>query len=357
MATIAQEISQPSYAKNIVAYEVEQGSAHDQTRLRLFVETSPYSASYEFVTELKGFPDADDKTKFYIQDLFERDLLNYDKPDFFNNSKVAPNICRRVQAKVYDFDESDLDLIDEAYQNTSSTAYVDIETLTNTTDYIVIVESDEVLDSGDTPRFREDGASAKTATFLYSLGDEQWFEITSEAAYNEVRVAQGKKVTIYEGSAPTLTTSSTKSVLLAGRRFLNYLYDGLQAPSFSDVSHVAEQEFLITFDKSDVNTHNLTLTDRAYWYIEAQYSFNGGIWQAWESIQSNQSFSSGVEINEDPDIGDTVQFRMRPYTIPDGETVIDKYGPWEYSDIIDIFSEYITVGGSPITVGGSYIKI
>lgn len=208
----------PGLTKNpVLAYKVNTSDLTiDEIRARIFVETTPYSNTYSFEKELKAIPDSAGDAIFYLDD-FEENVLQYDIPDLFAADQVGSQVCRRVQTSFYEYSDEDLNQIDEAYQNTSTSADVSIEELATDIDYIIVIDAEEALTAA--PEFKDGGANAKSAALLYQLGDEIWYEITADHDYDSVSVEKGKKLTIYEGQPPTLLESDEEGVLLGGKSF------------------------------------------------------------------------------------------------------------------------------------------
>ncbi len=209
--TIDQELDNPAYSKNIVAYEVST-SLSKPVKARIFIETAPYSTVFDFVTELKAFPDENDKCRFYLEGLMDDDLLEYDKPDVLKSYDLVANVCRRVKASFYESADDDLQLLDQVYQNSGSGQTLPIISLVNGTNYIIIAEGDPFF----APTFNENGGSSKAATLLYEVGDEKWYSLSASADYNQIVAESGAKYYIYQGSAPSLVESGIGTVLLAG---------------------------------------------------------------------------------------------------------------------------------------------
>ena len=355
MPTIVRKPAQTTlFIKNLMGYLVTQDASHEESRLRLFVETSHGSSVFEFFTELKAFPDENDQALFYINHLFEQDILKYDKPDLFNKFAFAPNICRQIKVSAYDFDQADLELFEEAYQNFEAVKYVDIDELDTATDYIIIVDAESLMAA---PVFRRDGASATLATLLYQLGEELWYSLTTTTTqFNEVAVEKGKKVNIFKGTAPNLTTTGDGiGVLLGGYRFENFDFGSLQSPAFGTIEKTGPQQYTVNWTYTTPQTNNnLGFTDNTVWYVEIQYRFNNGLWQNFSSSLKSYNSSPEVQnINETPTEEDSVQFRMRAYVTPNGSSEITYAGPWVCSEII---AEYIELGGNELTLGGLKIK-
>lgn len=205
----------PGMVKNpVLAYKINTDQNVDQCRARLYVEDTPYSATWTFIAEIKAFPDENGDAFFYIDSLFEEDILQYDKPDLYLGDQVASKVCRRVKAEFYEFSNDDRVFVDEAYSLIVQESA--IQEMSAGTDYLIKVESEAAIAA---PTFKDGGANVKAATLLYQLGDEIWYEITADHDYDSVTVEEGKKLTIYEGAAPALTNSAIEGVLLGGRSF------------------------------------------------------------------------------------------------------------------------------------------
>ena len=136
--TLTKEPTNPCFSKNVIAYKV-----HTDTTLavigRLWVETSPYSETYEFVSDIKAIPDADGYCYYYLQQLLEEDVLRYDKPSFSQTAAVMPNICRRFKMEFYEYDPTDLTLVNEVFGDDSFANLIPTP-LTTGQDYVVILD-------------------------------------------------------------------------------------------------------------------------------------------------------------------------------------------------------------------------
>lgn len=232
--TITKEPTTPCFSKNLIQYKVTTTNDF-AVKARIYVEDVPQSGTYAFLTELKQWPDADGISTFNLQGLFEEDVLEYDKPNFFQDAQVQPGICKRFYVKFFEYDPDALTLVEELYHEDSDAdklSYVDITALADSTTYIVVLESEDA----NTPILR-DGASESGMTGLYFLGDEQWYLYANGTGntYDEIKIPGFTKVTIYEGSAYTLSTSTTTFALLGGYDVQNWFIE-LEAPVLSAVA-------------------------------------------------------------------------------------------------------------------------
>ncbi|REE01104.1 hypothetical protein [Marinoscillum furvescens] len=221
---ISQQPTDPCFSKNVVAWKVSTTNKHAVV-CRLFVETSPHSGTYEFVTALKAWPDSNSQCTFYVHDLLEADVLNYDAPVFFDDDVVMANTSRRIKCEFYEDDPAQLELVEEIYHEDSdeeTLSWVDITALETGEDYIVVLETDQVFASLRT----RSGASTQNFNKLYELGDELWLDTTDIAAgtYDELEVPGYTNATIYKGLKYTIVTSDVVAVLLGGYDSVNMYF-------------------------------------------------------------------------------------------------------------------------------------
>lgn len=211
--TLTKEPTNPCFSKNLIAYQVESTLTFAVIG-RLFVETAPYSDTWEFVTDMKAWPDADGMCYYYLQQLLEEDVLRYDRPSFSEAVQIWPTVCRRFKIDFYEYDPAALVLVAEVtYGGTAAINFVDLDPpLSAGIDYVAI--SDTQRESlGLSFSF----AVGDTYPLLYALYDEYWFSFNPDHASNLVHVMKpGEKITFYEGTPPALTTSTIRFALLGG---------------------------------------------------------------------------------------------------------------------------------------------
>jgi len=216
--TLTKEPTNPCFSKNVIAYKV-----HTDTTLavigRLWVETSPYSETYEFVSDIKAIPDADGYCYYYLQQLLEEDVLKYDKPSFSQTAAVMPNICRRFKMEFYEYDPTALTLVNEIFGTDSFSNDIN-PYLTTGQDYVMILEKGNRTYDGISV-FINIILSKQSLTPIYVLGDENWysFNATYDHQYVGTFLQKGEKLSIYEGTPPSLSTSSVAFALLGGLEY------------------------------------------------------------------------------------------------------------------------------------------
>lgn len=232
--TITKEPTIPCFSKNLIQYKVTTTNSL-AVKARVYVEDVPQSGTYDFLTELKQWPDSSGICTFNLHGLFEADVLRYIKPNLFNDNKVDTEICKRFKVDFFEYDPDALTLVEELYHEDSDSqtrSYVDITALDNYSSYIVVLEAS--ANSLISPIFRN-GTIDTFTTNLYSLGTEQWYSFTvpGSGTYDEIKIPGYTKAYIYQGSAYTISTSTVTFVLLGGYDVLNIYKDepGPNAPS------------------------------------------------------------------------------------------------------------------------------
>lgn len=221
--TIQKEPTSPAFSKAIVAYQVETDTKL-AVHARVWVEDTPYSTTWTHIAELKSIPNESGECTFYLEGLLENDILDYDLPDLVNPSGVCNKVSRRIKIEFYEYDPSDLSLIEEYYHTSSdkqTNSELQIsEPLTTGEDYILILETDLV--NPPTPSVELDSAGVNQAfTKLYDLGDEVWYEIIGISQdHDEINLPGYTKAKLFAGTKPVVTEpANPRTVLLSGNFF------------------------------------------------------------------------------------------------------------------------------------------
>ncbi len=219
-------ISAPSsicFSKNLIKYIVNT-DADKEVRARIWIEDSPYSATYSFITELKSIPDSSGNCTFQLSQILDENL-DYHTPSFFADEEVI-NSARRFYVEFYEYDADDLVLHDEVYSADGS--YQSIAALDDALNYVIIQES---IPYSTANQFRF-LLNVQSPDLAYNLDTESWASIDPNFPFDEYRPPAKVKVTIYEGSFPALTTSSVAAVLKGGESIVNFFLE-IQAPVIS----------------------------------------------------------------------------------------------------------------------------
>lgn len=352
--TVVQDLDNPiAYIKNVVAYHLNS-STGKECRARIFIEKVPESDNFEFLYEIKAFPNSDGDAYIYLGEELEQDILSYDKPSIIDDVTEATEVIKRIKAEFYEYSDDDLEFIDEAYQISSSSEVINIYALENGENYIIIAEAESISAA---PEFTLDGGSAKSATLLYNLGDEIWYSLAASADYNEVVAEKGVKIIIYKGSAPSLEDSAAnRSVLLGGRSAMSYGYLSVITPKLTEISYDGNETFNLEADIDSILDHNLTTkaalgADNTFY--EAQYSLDKGQWEeAWNNRFANQINTDTIISGFNQDGVNKIEFRIRAYTYKDSKKI--RVGLWESFYIT--FNKELTFGGNRLVFGGKTLK-
>lgn len=220
--TIEKEPTNPCFSKNIVAYQVDTDSDL-AVKCRVWVEDTPHSDTWTFLTEIKAIPNSNGECFFYLADLLEEDVLQYDKPDVVDTLAICLNSSRRIKCNFFEYDPSALELVEEFYHKLSdkiTNSELPISTaLESGEDYVLVLDTE--IDSGDLsnlPSIELDSAGVNQQfTLLYDLGDQLWYDITNIShAHDEINLPGFTKATLYKGVKPTITASDIRAVLLGG---------------------------------------------------------------------------------------------------------------------------------------------
>ncbi len=284
--TISSQPSGIAYSKNIIKYVVNS-SLGKKVRGRLFIESSPFSDTYNFIVELEATPDSSGDCTFYFNDIMD-DNIDYHLPSFFSDQEQT-QVVRRFKVDFYEYDAADLVLHAEAFSET--TGYVDITALDDTVDYVIIQDSPP----WNVTIFRL-ASDTQTASFAYDLADESWGSINPTRDYDEIQVPANVKVSVYEGSLPTLTTSNVLPVLKGGESLLNTFIE------------IAPPSDLVLSPQSDTQINlSWTLPDASY-QTEIEYSTDSGT--TWTTLVTK---SAGVTTHEHTGLttGTTYSYRLR----------------------------------------------
>lgn len=215
--TLTQEPTLPCFSKNVIAYQVTTDTTL-VVKARLFVESAPYSDTWEFYTEIKAYPDEDGNCYFYLQDLMEEDILQYDKPSFSVSVQIWPLVCRRFRMDFFEYDTADLVLHDEIYYGGTDEFFNlnDISpVLSSGTDYVLITDKERSNILLSNSLLANQGVN-----LLYALGDEWWFSFNADYNHNLVVTMKTQEtIRIYVGTPPVLTTSAIRFALLGGLEY------------------------------------------------------------------------------------------------------------------------------------------
>ena len=210
--TITKKPTNPCFSKNVIAWQVQTDTTF-KVIAWIYVESSPYSETYQFVTALSAIPDEDGYCYYYLQDLLEQDVLSYHKPSFSNTAEAWPNVCRRLKVSFYELDPTNLVLHDEAYSVTG--ADITITELTVGKNYTIITDKEV-----DEVKVKTSGGSSVLFGLQHSLNYEYWYkkEFVTDA-YSIVEAEAGVKYTIYEGKLPAFTENEDRFALFGGIEF------------------------------------------------------------------------------------------------------------------------------------------
>ena len=208
--TITKEPVNPCFSKNIIAFQVQTDTTL-AVKARVFFETAPYSDTYEFLVEIKAIPDSDGYCVFYLHGLLESDVLVYDRPNFASVAQVMQTGCRRFKVDFYEYDSTALVLHD---QFTAQFNIQSFEQMTVGTDYVIITDTER---SQITLRPDIISGQIENYNLLYELDGQYWFYIENPSyAHDLIGANIGDSFIIYEGTPPTLVTSSVRFSILGG---------------------------------------------------------------------------------------------------------------------------------------------
>jgi len=230
--TLEKEPASPLFTKNEIAYQVSTDLGDPDARIiaHVFIETTPYSNTWEFVKKIKGYPDPDDSDKawFYLHDALDA-IMKYTDPSD-SSGVVDTTVCRRIKIEFYEFLPPDLELEVELYSETYQ--MVEIEDLEDDNDYLVVLDTTQVTDvsafqigSGvDTAPDPDEVNVPLTLNDAWTVGSdfgyqyEKTFNIPDAygSAVDDVALPAKIKVSIYKWNKPATTVTDIRYVLKGG---------------------------------------------------------------------------------------------------------------------------------------------
>jgi len=316
--TINEQPGNLAFSKNVIKYKVTT-SLGLTVKARVRVETAPYSDVWAFVTELKAVPDGAGVCLFYLHSLLEGDLLEYDKPDLYEENKQCTQVCRRFKLEFWEYDPSLFTLHANIFFEKN--LFKTIPTLESSKFYIIIQDSDFYVET----IFFDGNYHYALGRELYSLADESWGFLKPPFDCNQILAMEGTLLKLYEAYAPVLIESNKTSILLAGRD-LKQEHINIDEPDFQIVP-ISTTELLLNwhFDFSIQTSFDI------------ERSVNGSGWSPLTS-SAEQTYNY---IDSNLILGNSYGYRIRAMNLYRHTwlTTFFKVIPYVFGDGTEIFND------------------
>lgn len=175
-----------------------------EMRARLYVETAQDSGAYEYITELKNFPDDTAWAFFHWHGILDDDPLEYGSIEFSQSNYLDQKVCRKIKVEFYMYDPDENALHAEGYHEDSSIPLIEIPELTDDIKYKLVIKTDDP-DLVDQVYICNDDDSSRvnhtTAGYVNDIqGDEthKLIGTSSGSIHKYLHIPPKVKVEIYE---------------------------------------------------------------------------------------------------------------------------------------------------------------
>lgn len=175
-----------------------------EARARLYVETGIGTGIYEFVTEHKGYPDAQGWVFFHFHGILDDNPLQYSLPDLVDANKKDPNVCRNIKVEFYEYYAPHNTLLFEAYHEESAGKLIQTPPRTANYAYRFVIHSTDQNEVAEVHIANSDDSLQIALISAGYLNDVQGHVThkkhlghSSPSTYSHVYVPPGVKVQIY----------------------------------------------------------------------------------------------------------------------------------------------------------------